>query len=355
MDKSFERMKKSLLSQAFETRIPMSVLFELTARCNFNCKMCFVHDLDHKKALCEELSTQQWIKIFDDAIENGLMFATISGGECLLRSDFKELYLYLFKKGIHLKVYTNALLLNEEYLSFFKKYKPDLIQISLYGTSDEEYYLATGMRSYSVIQKNIDALAVSGIDYNISITLSEESKPFFKNIIDFVNEKKYSVCFSELYLAPREELKRNKLAITPKEICDFLVYHAKLQGKELQPVPFETLPEPGTGGENINEKHHCNAAKNQAHIDWHGIMHACVAIPSIGFDLAHYDYRTAWKLNCEAVDKLKFPKKCESCAYKRICNPCFAARCTKDLQTCNDSTCDLVRLKVSCGLRKLKI
>ena len=44
--------------------LPVSGTFELTARCNFNCPMCYVHlnqeDID---ARGKELTAQQWIDL----------------------------------------------------------------------------------------------------------------------------------------------------------------------------------------------------------------------------------------------------------------------------------------------------
>lgn len=34
---------KSVWKKAFEDGIPISGTFELTPRCNFDCKMCYVH------------------------------------------------------------------------------------------------------------------------------------------------------------------------------------------------------------------------------------------------------------------------------------------------------------------------
>ena len=96
--KGYEEWKKQLLTTAKEKKFPISAQFELTGRCNLDCKMCYVHNLDAAICKARELSTEEWKRVFDEALEQELLFATLTGGECLLRTDFKELYLHLWKK-----------------------------------------------------------------------------------------------------------------------------------------------------------------------------------------------------------------------------------------------------------------
>ena len=50
--------------------MPVSGTFELTSRCNFNCKMCYVHtaECNQKK---DELPAEWWIETGKKAVENG--------------------------------------------------------------------------------------------------------------------------------------------------------------------------------------------------------------------------------------------------------------------------------------------
>ena len=81
---------------------------------------------------------KKWKRIFDEACACEMQYATLSGGECLVRKDFKELYLHLWNKQIMITVMTNGTLLNDEYVEFFKTYQPDMIQISLYGSNEDQ-------------------------------------------------------------------------------------------------------------------------------------------------------------------------------------------------------------------------
>jgi MoaA/NifB/PqqE/SkfB family radical SAM enzyme len=132
MDKiSFSKFKERMIKTAAVTKTPICCTFELTPRCNLDCKMCYVHNKESNSLKEMELPTNTWKRVFDEAYNSGMLFATLTGGECLLRSDFRELYLHLWNKRVYMTVFTNGILLDEEYVSFFKKYKPQKIQISL--------------------------------------------------------------------------------------------------------------------------------------------------------------------------------------------------------------------------------
>lgn len=347
---------RELRRTAEELAFPIDVLFELTGRCNLNCKMCYVHTMTNAEALSNELSTDAWREIFDQAISAGMMFATLSGGECLLRSDFKELYSHLYKHGVQIIVKTNGILLSDNWIEFFKSLPPREIQISLYGTNDEEYFAVTEKRACDIVFKNIKAVADSGLNYLIQITPSKEAKPFFYSIIDYLIMNAYPFQLSQILLSPREGEMSNSLDISSSDICDYLCYISKQKGKRVSPIDSAFLPPIGTGGENIKEIKHCTAGKNRCQIDWRGNMHPCVALPNISASTHDVGFKNAWNFVHNESIKLEFPIQCGTCAYKNNCKPCYAARCNNgNPAICNDQYCELIREKVSRGLSKVSI
>ena len=170
--KGYKQWKTLLVNTAREKKIPVSAQFELTGRCNLDCKMCYVHNLDAATCLSRELSTEEWKRVFDEAIEQQLLFATLTGGECLLRPDFKELYLHLWKKGIRISVLTNGILLDSNYVTFFKTHKPEMIQISLYGSDEDGYLRVTGHRGFERTVAAIRSLMEAQINVRVVTTPS---------------------------------------------------------------------------------------------------------------------------------------------------------------------------------------
>lgn len=94
--------------------LPISGTFELTSRCNFDCKMCYIHGKNCAELQKEELSAAEWIELGKKARDAGTVFLLITGGEPLIRSDFREIYTELKKLGLVISLNTNASLLQEE-------------------------------------------------------------------------------------------------------------------------------------------------------------------------------------------------------------------------------------------------
>ena len=139
--KTIEPVIASYLSdKAIKNKIPLSGTFELSPICNMDCKMCYVKMTKSEVEKVGRLrTTDEWIKIAEDAREAGMLFLLITGGEPLLYKGFKELYLKLVKMGLIITINTNATLIDEEMADFFAKYPPSRLNITLYGGSNETY------------------------------------------------------------------------------------------------------------------------------------------------------------------------------------------------------------------------
>lgn len=90
----YEAVRTFLGFKAREKALPISGSFELTPLCNLDCKMCYVHLNKDQMAGASLLSAAQWKDIMQQAIDNGMMYARLTGGECLTYPGFKELYLF---------------------------------------------------------------------------------------------------------------------------------------------------------------------------------------------------------------------------------------------------------------------
>lgn len=108
--------------------IPLRYFLELTYRCNLNCPYCYVGSERNKN----ELSTDEWKKVIDQLPFYSI--ATLVGGEPLLRKDFVDIFAYTSKKiwgKVH--VVSNGILINDEIIDAFIKYKLLLLSVSLDG------------------------------------------------------------------------------------------------------------------------------------------------------------------------------------------------------------------------------
>lgn len=146
-------------------RVPLDFELELTARCNNNCRHCYINLPAHdRQAVAAELSIEEISHIADQAIDLGALWVLLTGGEPLLRRDFSDIYLMLKRKGLLVSVFTNATLIRKEHIALFKKYPPRDIEVTIYGSTQATYEAVSRVSgSYQAFVHGLNALFEAGI------------------------------------------------------------------------------------------------------------------------------------------------------------------------------------------------
>jgi MoaA/NifB/PqqE/SkfB family radical SAM enzyme len=116
-------------------RVPLSGSLEVTWRCNLRCVHCYMGAYRSEP----ELSLVEIRRVIDELVDAGCLRLLITGGEPLLRPDFREIYRYAVQKGLLLTLFTNGTLVDREIAAFLKDYPPVLCEVSLYGASSASY------------------------------------------------------------------------------------------------------------------------------------------------------------------------------------------------------------------------
>lgn len=352
---SMEQFEKRMADSAKARKAPIFGQFELTGRCNLDCKMCYVHNLDVKTCLKRELSTEEWKGIFDQAFDHEMLFATLTGGECLLRPDFKELYLHLWNKRILVSVLTNGTLIDESYVEFFKKYKPWMIQISLYGSDEAGYLRVTGHHGFEKTVSAIRALQEADVPVEVVTTPNHYMGDDYVNIIRYCKENKFNFVPGEMLLSPnRDDPEKNDYYLTMEEI----VALAKARTQLYRPLcSVENTPEPcGPCTKAPVQGLTCSGGTCLAYVTWDGKMYPCISVMLGGFDVRRLGYAEAWKRTVAEAATVIYGAECVDCPYDKVCPKCPELRLT-GLHTghCKPEVCELTRRLVAAGVTKLDV
>ncbi|NLC19389.1 MAG: radical SAM protein, partial [Clostridiales bacterium] len=140
-------------------RIPLNGTFELTARCNLQCKMCLIRIDNDAKSRMNEKNAKEWIDMARQVKQAGTLGLLLTGGEPLLRPDFPEIYSEIASMGFVLTVYTNATLITDEIYDMFRELPPHNIGVTVYGASGRTYGLVTGSTdAYERMLEGVDRL-----------------------------------------------------------------------------------------------------------------------------------------------------------------------------------------------------
>lgn len=110
---------------------PIGMLAELTHRCPLQCAYCS-NPLELLKAN-REMATQDWLSLFDQAADLGVLQIHLSGGEPTLRPDLETLVHRLSDRGIYTNLITAGVGIREGRIDDLAKAGLDHVQISFQG------------------------------------------------------------------------------------------------------------------------------------------------------------------------------------------------------------------------------
>lgn len=165
--------------------VPPFMIASITRTCNLKCKGCYDREKVHNCS--SELNENEWSDIFSQARDLGMSFILLAGGEPLAKSKvIKECLKF---PEIIFPMFTNGMLINEEWGEFFASCRNLIPVVSIEGDS-EQTDSRRGEGVFERVSLSLDLLKKRNIFYGISITLTSEnfdsvlSESFIKNYID---------------------------------------------------------------------------------------------------------------------------------------------------------------------------
>jgi molybdenum cofactor biosynthesis protein A len=132
------------------------------------CNYCVPHGDFGQLKESTKMNAKELLAIASLFVENGIKKIRLTGGEPLLRKDFREIAVGLSEKNVELAISTNGLLLHH-YLDDFEKIGLKKINISLDTLSPEAFKNITASGKLSTVVSNIDLCLERGFDVKINV------------------------------------------------------------------------------------------------------------------------------------------------------------------------------------------
>ena len=115
-------------------------ILELTPHCNQDCRYCYNVWKRQPELVSGEMGTRQWCgliaKLHD---ETGCRRVTFSGGEPLLRKDFRDILAFCHRRGLESILITNGGLLDADTLAFCLDHGVVMFELTLLGADAETH------------------------------------------------------------------------------------------------------------------------------------------------------------------------------------------------------------------------
>lgn len=341
MVRTWHEFRETLFNEAYRHNIPISGQFELTARCNLSCQMCYVNlPQNDKMTIQQELTASEWLGLAAEARDAGMLYLLLTGGEVFLRPDFRIIYEALAKMGFRMTLYTNGTLITPEIAKWLAVIPPANVEISIYGASADTYYKVTGSASaYEHTLRGIDALIAEGIPVNLRTTVIAANADDHKQLADLA-ESRNTVLRYVFYISPRRENDcgiGESLRLSPRDITQYELLAGQTYSEKLKQIKMKygQLSE-STIGLDIADSVHpikgnderypfkCSAGKSEFWITWDGRMTPCgtMALPVV--IPLKTGFAAAWRELSALSACVPFCDQCMTCPDKEVCWTCPA-------------------------------
>lgn len=337
MDITYQLYSELLFAKAGGTGIPLSGTFELTSRCNLDCKMCYIHKrANDRKALQQEKTTEEWLALAEECVKEGTLLLLLTGGEPLLRPDFKEIYTGCRRLGMMVSINTNASLIDADMVEFFKKDPPARLNITLYGASSETYGALCGDSSaYDRVIKAILALNEAGILIKLNFSVTPYNRQDAEKVYAFAKEHSLALQSASYMFPPVRACEQGCFTsdrLTAAEAAEAQMFYdhfrfepVALKERLLAQLSGIKVSDPDKECQELpTERIRCRAGKSTFWVTWDGKLRPCGMMTEPGVELKAGGFQHAWQAIRSARENIMIPAKCTSCEVRNACDQCAA-------------------------------
>lgn len=335
--------EKHLYTKAALNRIPFSGTFELLPVCNLDCKMCYVKkSMSEVKQLGGLKSADEWIALGKKAVDAGMLFLLLTGGETFLFPEIEKLYTSLHKMGLGIDINSNGTMIGEHEVSWLRKQLPKHVKISLYGASEQSYQNLCGNgEAFHKVIRAFELLKSAGVIVYSSITVTPSNYGELDEMMDICNYYKIPVKATSYMFPPlrSDQAKiHGQYRLSPEDAARATLKIVKRQNEEK--AFYERAEEYCDETyqrylDFMNEsagcgKMGCRAGYCTFWVTWKGEMIPCAMMEFGKYPvMREHDFMAAWRKVNEEVNQIRINPLCNQCKAKGACYSCAASSYTE--------------------------
>jgi radical SAM protein with 4Fe4S-binding SPASM domain len=316
---------------------------ELTERCNNDCIHCCINrPANDASAQAREMTTDQIKEILLQAADLGCMQVRFTGGEPLLRPDWKELYICARRLGMKVLLFTNARLITPQLADLLASVPPlEAIEITVYGMHRESYEAVTRVRgSFAQFRRGVDLLLEHKVPFVVKSVLLpqnrheiDEFEAWAGKIPWMTSPPRYTMIFD--LRNRRDDEGRNALIASlrpsPHEVLDLLSRNPEKYRREMAEFASRFMGPPGC------TLFGCGAGQGMC-IDPYGYAQPCTCVraPELTVGLLPLSMQGQEAVKIKLVDARarfsqirelqgtnpEYLQRCARCFLKGLCEQC---------------------------------
>lgn len=310
-----------------DIRQPFTAGIELLPQCNFRCIHCYAES--DRTNNSKSMSKSEILKIIDILIDHNCLEVFFTGGECLLHPDFFYIYTYAKKKGMLVSVLTNGTLINNEHISLWLEYPPELVSITMYGATESVYKNITkNKNAYQMFSNVIKLLKDNKIPFEIKCIGMKQNLQDIIKIRDFARMQGLTNTILAWDIRPMNDGNKNPVLcrVSVKEAFDIELLDIERKAF-WDALAFNNTKSTRTERQKQNKLYLCAIAHQFVFITHDGYMQGCVKAVEPRYDLLNGNFDEGWDFLGEEYVKKEASKdfKCLNCDKFRYCGQCTAA------------------------------
>ena len=308
---------------------------ELTERCDNQCLHCYINQpAVDPDIMVRELDTAAWKEILQQSADLGALTVRFTGGEPLLRDDFKELYIFARRLGMKVQLFTNGRLITPKLAALLSHMPPlEKVEVTLYGTTPESYEAVSRVKgSFRKAVKGIELLKQELVPFIVKGVVLPQNREDLPHLDSFCQSIHGMDTLPSIPMFLEKRARRDCAA------CNRRIETMRPEPEEVVRHIVQRHPEaPGEWRHLVEQKHRppgpglfqCGAGASVS-VDAYGIAQPCLSLrtPELCFDLAQGSIEEALRhFNTLKNYEGKHPhyiEQCSRCFLKSLCEQCPA-------------------------------
>ena len=251
----------------------MSVLLELTYRCNLDCYFCY-NDLGLSG---DRLSTEDYLQLLQDLRDLQVMVIVLSGGEPLASPQFWPLGKKARELGFVTRIKSNGHALTKDVAGRIKnEIDPYVVEVSLHGARAATHDQQTRVQgSFEKLMANLREMRDVGLRIKLNSTLTQWNEHELEEMFALADNMELPLSFDSV-VTPRDNGDREPLSISASAESVKHLYttvRSRKPGKETQQevTPHQALGAPNQGG-----RKNCGTGSATLAVDPFGNVYPCI-------------------------------------------------------------------------------
>lgn len=317
--------------------IPLGFDLEVTARCNNDCRHCYINlPPNDKVARQNELSLDEIDRIAGEAVQLGALWCLVTGGEPLLRHDFAEIYMILKRRGLLVSVFTNATLIGKEHVSLFREFPPRDIEVTVYGVTRETYEAISRRHgSFDKFIRGLNMLMDAGVPVRLKAVAIQANFSEQPRIAEFcrARTKDYYRFDPQIHLRFDRDSARNSEIMAERLLPEQIVSLERADNERMSALQKQCgeIFDADKSHFGCDHLFHCSAGIGSFSISCDGKFRLCSSLcaPGTVYDLRKGPLAEAWNEFLPQVREMRstrqaFISTCRKCSIADICSWCPA-------------------------------